>query len=1555
MKKILFMTLISFLVLQMVAPYISKAVDTENSGAKDALTLSKMEQVSGEQANTYDFTIHGHITNTEATEVTKHIDVSENVTLSVKKDGQILDAQNKQIATYQIADNTIQIKLPAKTDTDITFTVTTKYKEAQPTKEKDIVTFTTETSNLQDEVTLTKTPEKQQPETQEPAEQPKDNVTKQEPKANTKETKKPTEKPAIQSKEATQNKLAADEPQDVKDIFASLGYSDEDATILTGMDITYFDPDGNPVDNPEINDTVHFAFTWAIPDDVGAEINAGDYYRFEMPDTIKIVQNQDISLGEYGTVEVRTDGTVTFVFTDAVHEHSNVHGTVEFDTQLNEDEIDGPGDITIKIPFEDNLPEIDVNVKPTVDSTIDKSGYFDKEVNPDYVNWQVDINKALDTIDTARVNENFPPGLTYQSVKVYKVQVDLKGEVYDDSEELVTSGYTVDANGNVTFTTPISDAYRLKYVTKIDDDVKPEKGGNVAFENSATLVADGTELPAKASVTAYYGKLLTKQATNYNPSDQTYQWSVKYNYGEKEIATNDALIHDTFGNSQMQLVDGSVQLYKVTFAPDGTEIQGDPLVEGVDYEIVPTATGFDIQFLHPIDYAVKITYKTSIDGIVDSNLTINNTVTTDSGESSDSSGGVEQQNVIKNIANVDYDTKEVTWKVDINQNRYEMINWQMTDQLSPGLTFQTGSFVMKDMVDGNTLVENQDYTLTYDEANNRFTVAFIGTYARTDHNFQITYVTDFNTSVDGVDDPDRTFPNTATTTWRDGSDQDHSSSDGATFDPSDAAKYDGFKSGSYNATTSRITWTIGINYDVGELKNAQVSDPIQGNQQYVDNSVKIYHYTVEPDGTVVKGAEVDNYGDFVIDEPSEANNETLTVRFPNDESAAYLVEFKTSLAGQIVMPTYDNDAVFSNDTYPEHHLTAEVSVANGGDFVTKNGYQDENGFVHWSVTVNPSQSTMNDVVVTDTPSSNQVIDPNSIVVYRTVVKPDGTIVKSPYLPLKEGTDYTVTIESDPVTGQQEMKVAFLHQIDSSYIIEYRAFVFIKDEPNQKVTNSATVSGNNEVTINDGDNSSVDIVVLNGSGTAVGEAGSITFEKVNAQGQPLTGAQFQLWDKNKALVLREGTVDATGELVFGNLPYGDYILQEVKAPAGYTISDELATGKTVTVDANTSAADATPIEIVNTPNKVTLEKEGPNSEVLAGAQFQLEQQLNNEWIPVETDPLITDATGKLEIDGLLPGSYRLIETVAPSGYIVDTTPIPFDITTNDAGQIPDVALDPFINYQGSIEAIKQDDTGKSLAGAIFEVKDQNQIVVKRVVSGRDGHIEVANLAPGDYQLVELRAPRGYIKNTAPVPFTIPEQQAGKPETIQLGALINYQGSVQLTKKDPNNNTLAGAKYALYQAEGTLVDDQLTTDKAGIIKKDHLAPGSYYFQETKAPQGYLLNKAKIPFEITAENNDKPAIIQLEAVNKPMDNNPPTPPTPPVPPTPTDHGQNGGQGSNSGTGTNHSNLTSNQAVIDTQQANTLPETGDTNTSWWWVIIGLTCIGLGGRWLFKQTKKAD
>ncbi|MGO4375951.1 collagen binding domain-containing protein, partial [Paenibacillus sp. MCAF20] len=70
-------------------------------------------------------------------------------------------------------------------------------------------------------------------------------------------------------------------------------------------------------------------------------------------------------------------------------------------------------------------------------------------------------------------------------------------------------------------------------------------------------------------------------------------------------------------------------------------------------------------------------------------------------------------------------------------------------------------------------------------------------------------------------------------------------------------------------------------------------------------------------------------------------------------------------------------------------------------------------------------------------------------------------------------------------------------------------------------------------------------------------GDLTVTKVSASdaAKLLANAIFDLYDSTLTTKLQRVTTDASGKAVFVNIPYGDYILKEYRAPSGYRIDGD----------------------------------------------------------------------------------------------------------------------------------------------------------------------------------------------------------------------------------------------------------------------------------------------------------------------------------------------------------------------------------------------------------------
>lgn len=187
-------------------------------------------------------------------------------------------------------------------------------------------------------------------------------------------------------------------------------------------------------------------------------------------------------------------------------------------------------------------------------------------------------------------------------------------------------------------------------------------------------------------------------------------------------------------------------------------------------------------------------------------------------------------------------------------------------------------------------------------------------------------------------------------------------------------------------------------------------------------------------------------------------------------------------------------------------------------------------------------------------------------------------------------------------------------------------------------------------------------------------GSLTIQKVDKDsGQALPGARFRILDST-GNPFAEGTTDANGILVFENIPFGDYYLEELEAPNGYKID------RTPYVFSVTADGQKIEIRRENTriPGSVTVAKTDSSGTPIPGAAFRLEYSEDGEtWTPVfhadvpakevggcssdglSDGTLITGADGIAIFNGLRAGNgilYRVTEIATVNGYVLLTEPV-----------------------------------------------------------------------------------------------------------------------------------------------------------------------------------------------------------------------------------------------------------------------------------------------------------
>ncbi|KLA28463.1 SpaA isopeptide-forming pilin-related protein [Bacillus cereus] len=1249
--------------------------------------------------------------------------------------------------------------------------------------------------------------------------------------------------------------------------------------ILTGVTLT--DKDGKPFNNtdnrPNPNSITQIDFTWEILKSLN--VKEGDYFTFQLPEYF-IVHNtitQDLIDGKghtIGSFVVTPDGKVTMTFNEYVDDYPNIAGHLNIRTEFNEVKITGTTEKQIPFPIKEKDVIIELDFKPKVTKSIDKKGVPDRPINTNQINWKVEMNKTKDKLTNAVFQDNIPNGasLNEDSIKVYYLEVDINGkttrgaEVPKEEYELTSSSDKL----NIAFKKETNKAYEIEYATKITDE------SVTTFKNNANVSSKNQkDVSANATVTVSRGTHLEK-TSKYNPKTQTIEWTITYNGDQRKIKKEAALLKDILDKDH-KIDQSSIVVKNASYNDSGQIVTGD---DATNFTIKETTEGFDLQFTTDIDSAYVITYTSKAAGDVIADGEIENEIIADGGSSKTNKVTLQQQNIIKkhnkNAKDTDYNAKTTKWTIIVNDNNYVLNDAVIKDTFDyGGLTLQKDSFKITD--GSRTLDPNFDYTL--DVTDKGFEVRLTGDYkSNMDKTLTITYTTDFNYENLSKEKNNKSFKNTAKLSWKDISGKDKNSSSDDTFNPDGYTKGNGFKYGSYNAQTKEIKWDIGFNYNNMTIKDPSIVDVLRDNQKLIPESIEVRHMKLTGGAHGFEVSDPVPSSEYTIEAPTKDNNNTLTIHFKNEIKTAYHISFKTSLAGEQINERYDNYADLKDGSKTVTTIHGAFEITNGGSGVTKTAKQNDK-HIDWSVSINASQSTIENAVVTDDPTDNQIIDEKSFHLYPTTVAENGTLTKDTANELKEGTDYKLKVITDNNTGKQQFKVEFLHTINRAYILEYRTL--INADHNEKVSNKATITGHRLTLTKTEDVKFVKVKVSSGSGggSATKGRGNLHIKKYDEadKEKKLSGAVFTLFDRTGTNVIRTITTDEKGIAQFNNLKRDEYLLRETEAPDGYVISKELRDGIIVKLDTEVNETKTYPLPNKKFVGKVILTKiDRYSKEKLEHAVFSLLDQ-NKQVIP-EHKELTTNDKGQITVDNLKPGTYYLKETKAPEHYQLDDQLIEVKIAKDQTTVIEKEAKNNLIT--GSAILTKVDKNGETLAGAVFSVRDRKNKKIpgyEKLTTNAQGQIEAKDLRPGEYQFVEEKAPKDYDIDKKPIEFTIVKSQQKAFTVTATNHLI--KGGVILTKTDDidDKTTLAGAVFKIVDAndEKKVIRENVKTGADGKVTVKDLEPGTYKFIETEAPKDYVLNANPIEFTIdksqqsfatvTAKNSLKTGEVELLKVDE------------------------------------------------------------------------------------------
>lgn len=430
--------------------------------------------------------------------------------------------------------------------------------------------------------------------------------------------------------------------------------------------------------------------------------------------------------------------------------------------------------------------------------------------------------------------------------------------------------------------------------------------------------------------------------------------------------------------------------------------------------------------------------------------------------------------------------------------------------------------------------------------------------------------------------------------------------------------------------------------------------------------------------------------------------------------------------------------------------------------------------------------------------------------------------------------------------------------------------------------------------------------------------------------PEVGAEFAIflkaagsYDNAKASERDYLTCDENGYAATKDLPYGIYTVHQAKGWDGRELLADFDVyiakdGQTYRYLANNRNFESY-IKIVK------VDAETGKVIPLAGAGFRLYRPDRSLITQTFTYPEVTTIdTFYTNSDGYLitpekleyGTGYSLVEVSAPCGYTLNSEPIYFDVTADNATEEntvtvvevtkPNTAQKGVIRISKSGEAFSSVTEAdgiyqpvfavKGLEGAVYEITAAEDIitpdgtlryaagaVIDTVTTDETGLAESKPLYLGKYEVKEITAPTGYVLNTEihTAELVYAGQEVEITETAADFCNERQKAAVSLDKvleQDERfgigkNGELSAVTFGLFAAEELTAADGSIIPADGLLEivsmdenghavcKTDLPFGSYYLKELSTDGHYILSDEKYPLVFEYAGQDT-ALVEIKA---------------------------------------------------------------------------------------------
>ena len=339
-----------------------------------------------------------------------------------------------------------------------------------------------------------------------------------------------------------------------------------------------------------------------------------------------------------------------------------------------------------------------------------------------------------------------------------------------------------------------------------------------------------------------------------------------------------------------------------------------------------------------------------------------------------------------------------------------------------------------------------------------------------------------------------------------------------------------------------------------------------------------------------------------------------------------------------------------------------------------------------------------------------------------------------------------------------------------------------------------------------------------------------------------------------------TTGSDGSATLSDIPADVYVVREESVPEPYVVSH---TEQTVALRPGKTS------EVIfvdyEKPGLEILKKNIATGEPIEGVTYLIEQ-IDGSYSTSAT----TDSAGRIFLDSIPVGSYRITEKNVPSNVILSEIPQEVHL---EAGCTRTVTF--FNAVKPSLTILKRNSvTGDPLSNAKFHIYygsdntttgEINDLGVFTTAS--DGKITITDVNRGWYKLVEESAPKGFgIQGSGVTEFYL-EANTSKTVTVDNvphSALVVYKYDAKTGKG------LEGCRFELRYlgggtsgTGGTVIGTYLTGPN-GAFTVTNLEKGTYICQEIESDGNHIIDREPQTVWISGEDQD---VVTLRFGNAPL----------------------------------------------------------------------------------------